>query len=162
MEAKLKTLTWLEEEGLSPTETTDPNASFNLGIKAAGMPLHVVQSTRRNDSIIAAINLVLTEGQLNLLRSKMDESKRLVFFWDLRISLVRNNELGDFGIRPSPPNNIREVFISSKPIYYDELSKSKLMSAIRVVYRAANEVVWLLETHAGANAPKEYRSDFYT
>ena len=79
-EAKLKVLTWLEEEGLSSTETTDPNASFNLGVKAAGMPIHVVQSTRRNDSIIAAINLVLTEGQLNSLKSKMDEKKRLVFF----------------------------------------------------------------------------------
>ena len=76
--------------------------------------------------------------------------------------MIRNNELGDFGIRPSPPNDIREVFISSKPIYYDEISKSRLMSAIRVVYRTANEVVWLLEMNAGANAPKEYRPDFYS
>lgn len=160
-ETKEKILNWLKEEGLSPEEIADPNAYYNFGIKVAGgSPLNVIQHVHNIDSILIGTNLVLMPNQINLLKNNMDEKKRQEFFWNLRLTLLRNNELGDFQIKPNPPNDVREVFISSKRIFYDALSKDRLISSGYSVYRAVMEVVWMLELYAGAVTPKETKTSF--
>ena len=154
MEVKEKVLNWLKEEALSPEEVSDPNAYFNFGIKVAGKPLHVVQNVRSLDSIFVGANLVLTPPQLSLLKKNMDEKKRQEYFWDLRLALLTNSELGDFQIKPNPPDDVREVFISSKRVFYDTLTKDVLIHTIHNVYKAVTMVVWMLERYAGAPVPK--------
>jgi len=154
-EIKEKVLVWLKEEAYSPEDVVDPNAFFNFNIKVAGSPLHVVQSVRNIDSVFVGANLVLTPVQLDLLKNNMDKKKRQEFFWDLRLALLSNNRLGDFRIKPNPPDDVREVFISSKRIFYDALTKDRLINAISSVYKAIMMVIWMLERYAGAPAPKE-------
>jgi hypothetical protein len=148
-EIKEKVLVWLKEEGFSPEDVADPNAFFNFNIKVAGSPLHVVQSVRNIDSVFVGANLILTPAQLDLLNS-MNKKKRQQFFWDLRLALAGNSELGDFEIKPNPPDDVREVFISSRRIFYDALTKDRLINAISSVYKAIMIVIWMLERYAGA------------
>ena len=83
---------------------------------------------------------MFTEEQLKLLKD-MDEKKRQEFFWELRLALLKNNELGYFQIKPNPPHDIREVFISSRRLYYDGLTKDRLMTTIKAIFM----VIWMLE-----------------
>ena len=155
---KQKILTWLREEAFSPEEMPDPNAHFNFGIKVAGSPLHVVQKVHTVDSIFVGANLVLTPDQLDLLGESMDGKKRQEFFWDLRLALLSNSELGDFQVKPNPPHDVREVFITSRRVFYDALTKDRLILAIQTVYKAVMMVVWMLERYAGKITPKESQS----
>jgi len=159
-EIKEKVLAWLKEEAFSPEDVADPNAFFNFNIKVAGSPLHVVQSVRNIDSVFVGANLVLTPAQLDLLKNNMDKKKRQEFFWDLRLALVKNNQLGDFEIKPNPPDDIREVFISSKRIFYDALTKDRLIDSISSVYKSVMTTIWMLERYAGVAPQKKKQSHF--
>ena len=161
-EVKEKVLNWLKEEAFSPEEISDANAYFNFNIKVAGRPLHVLQNVRSIDSIFAGANLVFTPPQLSLLKNSMDKKKRQEFFWDLRLALLGKTELGDFEIKPNPPDDVREVFISSKRIFYDALTKDRLIHAIGSVYKNVTMVVWMLEErYAGATAPQKKKTSTY-
>lgn len=152
-ETKEKVLNWLKEEAFSPQEVSDSQAYFNIGITVSGLAFHVVQSVRNIDSIFVGGNLVLTEEQLKLLRD-MNVKKRQEFFWDLRLALLGNSELGDFQIKPNPPDDFRELFVASKRIFYDALTKDRLVSAISGVFKAVMMVIWMLERYAGIVTPK--------
>jgi len=149
-ETKEKILGWLKEESLSPEDVADPNAYFNFGVKVSGSPLHVVQSVGAIDGVIVGANLILTPTQMDQLKS-MDGKTRQEFFWDLRLALLKNNRLGDFQIKPDPPDSIQEVFVSSRRIFYDALTKDRLINAIGDVYRAVMMVIWMLERYAGVS-----------
>lgn len=144
-EVKEKVLNWLKEESLSPEEVSDPNAYFNFSIKVAGQPFHIVQNVRSLDSVFVGANLVLTPAQLSLLKNNMNKNKRQEYFWDLRLALLSNLELGDFQIKPNPPDDVREIFISSKT----------LVRSIYSIYKAAMMIIWMLERYAGASMPEE-------
>ncbi len=156
-----KVLNWLEEEGLSPEEVNDPDAHFNFNVNVAGHPFVVVQNLLSLDSVFVGANLVFTSDQLTLLEKKMNKKKREEYFWDLRMVLLENGELGDFEIKPNPPDDVREVTICSKRIFYNTLTKDTLIHAIHNVYKAALMVIWMLERHAGAPAPKEKQRSLY-
>jgi len=158
-ETKEKVLGWLKEEVLSPEEISDPHAFFNFGISVGGLRFHVVQNVRSVDSIFVGGNLVLPEEQSQLLREKMDEKKRQEFFSDLRLALLTNSEIGDFQIKPSPPDDIREVFVASKRVFYDALTKDRLVSAIHAVHKAVIMAVWMLESHSGIATSKTKKSN---
>ncbi len=53
-------------------------------------------------------------------------------------------------------------FLSAqKKIFYDALTKDTLVHAIHSVYKAAMMVIWMLERHVGAPAPKEKKKSPY-
>ncbi|MDQ1279268.1 MAG: hypothetical protein QG670_528 [Thermoproteota archaeon] len=66
----------------------------------------------------------------------------------------------DFQIKPNPPNDIAMVFISSRKIFYDGLSKDRLIFSCHSVFRAFTEVLWTLELYTGAPPPKENKTPF--
>lgn len=156
-----KVLNWLEEEDLSPEEVNDPDAHFNFNVNFAGRPFVVVQNLLSLDSVFVGANLVFTSDQLTLLEKKMNKKKRKKYFWDLRLALLRNSELGDFEIKPNPPDDVREVSICSERIFYDTLTKDTLIRAIHSVYKATIMVIWMLEHHADAPASKEKKRSLY-
>ena len=86
---------------MSPEEIVDPNAYFNIGIKLEdGLKLNVVQNSRLIDSLIVVTKWTLGDKQLDLHRKAMDDSKRVAYFWDLQFTLLSDNQLGAFQIRP--------------------------------------------------------------
>jgi len=147
-ETKEKILSWLKEEALSPRENADPQAHFNITVNRGKVGCNIVQDVAHMDSVFVGANIVFGAKQQALLRG-MSAQKINDFLWDLEMSLIKNNELGDFQIKPKPPEDIQAVFVSSRSIYYDELTKSKLVFAINVVLRALMMTMWMLEKHAG-------------
>ncbi len=154
-EVREKVLNWLKEEGLSPEEMEDPNAYFNFNVNVGGRTFNVVQNVLSLDSIQVAATAVFTPEQLTLLKNKMNKKKRKEYFWDLTLTLVKNSDLGDFDIKPDPPDDVREVLVCSRKIFYDALTKHKLLHAIHSAYKAYMMVIWMLERFAEQPFPKE-------
>lgn len=152
-DTKEKILNWLKEEALSPQENADPQAYFNITVKMGNMGCNIVQDVRHSDSFFIGANLVFGAEQQTLLKG-MGTQRINNFLWDLEMSLIRNNQLGDFQIKPKPPEDIQAIFISSRRIYYSELTKGNLVFAINVVLRALMMAIWMLEKHAGVITPR--------
>lgn len=159
-ETKKRIMNWLNEENYSPTEVADSNAYFNFSAKVGRLSCNVVQNIRKLDSFVVGVNFNFSSEQIELLQ-KMGKKRRQEFFWDLRLALIRNNELGEFAVKPNPPENVKVVFISSRPIFYDALSKDRLVSGIHLILRTVWMIVWMLERYAGSITPKETRIPFY-
>jgi hypothetical protein len=117
---------WLQEENLSPSEALDPQALFNFHIQPGN--LNVVQMVDWRDSIVVGTNVLL--GPLSAKINQLNRERKQEFFWDLSIELLKNEAIGDFDIKPNPPENVREVLLKSKPIFYDGLTKDRLMNTI--------------------------------
>ena len=49
------------------------------------------------------------------------------FVRPLNMDFIKNNEIHDFSILPKPPEDIQNIFVSTRQIYYDELTKGKFM-----------------------------------
>ncbi len=152
-EIKEKILNWLKEEALSPQENADPQAYFNITVKMGNLGCNIVQDVHHADSFFVGANLVFGTEQQILLKG-MGMQRINDFLWDLEMSLIKNNELGDFQIKPKPPEDIQAIFISSRRIYYSELTKGNLVFAINVVLRALMMTMLMLEKHAGVTPQK--------
>jgi hypothetical protein len=158
---KSKIIGWLKEEACSPEERNDPNAFFNIGAKIGNFSCNIVQSVQKQDSFAIATNLILAKEQIVMLQ-EMTPEKRQKYFFDLRIVLASNNELGEFAIKPQPPERIETIFVTSKPIYYDGLTKDRFMNSIFPVLKAIMISVMLLEQHAGKIPIKKDGSTKYS
>jgi hypothetical protein len=158
---KQKIVDWLKEEGFSAEEKTDPKAYFNILTLKGGLGCNIVQDAPHNDSFFIAANIILANEQQALLK-KISPQKKEDFVWDLQVNLLKNNELGDFAIKPKPPEDIQAIFISSRRIYYDEFTKGKLLSSINVIMRTMIMTIWMLQRYAGVSIPKmeEKRQDY--
>jgi len=82
-------------------------------------------------------------------RSRPDQ--RAEFIWALRF--VTNTFSVDFEM--DHPENILEKFTITDSIYEDGLSKDRLMSAIRKVWKANLQVIWILQKEYGGPEPEE-------
>lgn len=152
-ETKDRVLFWLKEESLSPEEIIDPNGYFNFVITSGDLKLNVIQNSRHIDSLFIGTKWTLGKEQLDLHKNIMDDAKRIALFWDLQFMLLNDNLLGDYQINPNPPHDFLELFVSSKPIFYDSLTKQTLMHAVFAVHKAMMRAVLLLEKHGGVLPP---------
>ena len=82
-------------------------------------------------------------------RSRPDQ--RAEFIWALRF--VTNTFSVDFEM--DHPENILEKFTITDSIYEDGLSKDRLMSAIRKVWKANLQVIWILQKEYGGPEQEE-------
>ena len=139
---------WFQEEGFNPTEITDPNAHFNIVVTVANLPFNVVQDIRKRDSFFVGTRVTFTNNQLASFR-RLSREKKQSYTWNLRMELLKNPGLGNFEIRHNPPKDISEVFISSRPIFYDAITKDKVISTIHTIFKAAMMTIWKLEEISG-------------
>lgn len=158
---KGKIVDWLREEGFQFKEVDDSNAYFNLMTIVGGKPIHIFQNRGKKDSVAVISNLEFSPEQTKLF-SKIGKAEKQSFFCNLRIALLARQSLGDFKIKPKPPEQIEQVFISSKPIYYDELTKSNLISTLYDIHKSVMMAVWLLEEATGAPSGTTGLQSMYT
>ncbi len=150
---KQKIIEWLKEEGFSAEEKQDPNAYFNIQATKGRINVNIIQNPPFNDSIFIGGNIAVAPEQQALLKSR-SRDKREDFIWDLQMSLAANNELGDFALKPNPPDDIQTIFVSSRRIYYDELTKGKLFTSINIVMKNIILTIWKLQKFVGMHMPK--------
>jgi hypothetical protein len=157
---KAKIIRWLKEEGFEAKELKGKHTYFNLITKMGGDPYNIFQSRNKKDSVIVSCKLRLTSEQKSLF-AKMDKSDRRSFIWDLKMALLTRSSVGDFRILPKAPLSMEAVFISSKPLYYDGLTKTALFSTLFDIHKNAMMVQWMLEETSGATVPTKDVQSMY-
>lgn len=144
-EIKKKVAGWLKEEGLFYDEVEDPDTYFNFSIKVAGLSMDVVKDVTR-DVVLVRSTMIFNRDQTEALKG-MNEKNREDFFWELRIRLLTNGDVGAFEIKPDLEKMV--IFIQARGIFRDGLTKDRLLGSILVVHKSLTMVAWLLEHFAG-------------
>jgi hypothetical protein len=153
-QTKDRIISWLKEEGLwIPEEIDDPNAWFNLGAKVGDLKLSIVQDKQHPDSIFVGSKWTLSPPQIGTFMEKLNADKKRDLYFELQFQVLNNNELGEFITGPMPPNEMSEVTITSRRLYYSELSKERLLNTIFIVRKALTASVFLFEKYAGVSPP---------
>jgi hypothetical protein len=152
--ARTKIKRWLEEENLMPEETENPDAYYTFGISVYGMKLFVVHSRHFPDSVSVSANFDVTGKEEQQKFVCMGEKGRKNFIHDLSIALYSDNRIWYHIVRPNPPSEIKAFEIGSRRIYYETITKEKLMNAIFDVRNASLLFSVLSERHANTPSLK--------
>jgi hypothetical protein len=147
--------TWLVDERFSPEEIKDDHSFYIFKINVYGTIMFVGHSTQFTDSISASASFDLTGEKDQRLLASMDERRRAEFVRDLAITMLSNNAIWYHLIRPSPPKEMRSFELASRRIYYDTLTKEKLMNAILDVRNASGIFTCLFERYAQGVFPRQ-------
>jgi len=161
-DAKERIRTWLNEERLSPEEVQNPGAFFTFKINVYGTIMFVVHSTQFADSFSISASFDLTGDKDQRILQTMDTRKRTEFLRDLSIALLSNNGIWYHLVRPNPPNDMKIFELASRRVYYDTMTKEKVMNAVLDVRNASGIFTCLFERYAGpvTISKQEVRASF--
>ncbi len=136
---------WLSEEGLYRQTISDENANFHFVINyPEGHVFDVLQPKGKKDMVLIACATNVSpehETEIRLLNLE----KREKFLWDFRFLL--NNHSVDFQLQH--PDNILKGFLITDEIYEDGLSKDRLISSIKKIFRAKLQGIWKIQMDFG-------------
>jgi hypothetical protein len=153
-QTKDRIVSWLKEEGLwLQEEVDDPNAWFNIGAKVVDLKLSIVQAKPSLDSIFLASKWTFSQPQLHMFHERLDAEKKRDFYFDLQFQVLNNNELGELVTGPMPPDDLSEVTIYSRRVYYSELTKERFLQSLFIVRKALVASVFLFEKYTGTSPP---------
>jgi hypothetical protein len=136
---------WLSDEGLFRQKIPDQNANFHFIINyPEGHVFDILQPNGKNDMVlIACATNVSPEHQTEI--RLLDLEKRDKFMWEFRFLL--NNHNVDFQLQH--PDNVLQGFLITDEIYEDGLSKDRLISSIKKIFRAKLQGVWKIQMEFG-------------
>jgi hypothetical protein len=145
-----KIMTWLSEEGLYKDKVYDENLYFHLAAEfpaRSGRHVNVVQPNNRDDMVIVLSTIRLAEVHQKALQalSKKDREK---FIWDMRYALLFQDSNFEMGPVSSEINGIQ----FSREIYYDGLTKNKLMEVLRENFKCELYIVWKFQETFGEDS----------
>jgi hypothetical protein len=149
LETKNKILGWLKEEAAAPEEINDPAMYFNIRFRTGPILLNAFQPGTMDDSFLILGSTSLTDEQAEVVYKNVVEEKHETYIADLKLMLLANNELGDYEMKLDAQNHLREVRIYSRKIYYDSLTKEKLVLCSRAVVKAITSSHVLFEKYLG-------------
>lgn len=149
---KAKISRWLSEESCKPAERSDSRAHFAIEITFNNQSFAVIQPKERNDSLSVGSRMGLATFQVERLK-KMELPKKEALIWELHLALMNKNQLSLFELGPHLPTDFNEATIQSRPIYYDALTKDRLMSAIESVFRAFVLIQDTIDKYSGSITP---------
>jgi hypothetical protein len=157
-----KIKSWLSEERFTPEDVQNPGAFYTFKINVYGTIMFVVHSTQFIDSVSVSASFDLTGEKDQRILQSMDNKKRSEFLRDLSIALLSNNGIWYHLVRPNPPNEMRVFELASRRVYYDTMTKEKLMNAILDVRNASGIFTCLFEKYSSPlSAPRqEVRASF--
>ena len=157
-EVKDKIVRWLSEETLSIEDMNDPNNQWNISVNTEPLFVNIIQCKDRSDSIMLCTNYDLSEQQMEQLNT-IGEEKIRQFWYDVRLTFSKNNELGTHKLHSKIANNITGVFICSRRIYYDGLTKDRLMFLLGVIQKTIFSMLVMLDRATGVHPTKNL--EFY-
>jgi hypothetical protein len=130
---------WLAEEGILKADVPDERAVFHYIVEfppGSNQVSDVVKPVDK-DFIVVVSGIVLAENHYRALHSLPPEKKKkMIHRWKMDL-LFREAE---FRMVPDAENVQRVEF--SIPIYEDELTKSKLMGALREIFKCKLYIIW--------------------
>jgi len=124
--------------------------------------MFVVHSTQFIDSVSISASFDLTGEKDQRILQSMDNKRRSEFLRDLSIALLSNNGIWYHLVRPNPPNEMKVFELASRRVYYETMTKEKLMNAILDVRNASGIFTCLFEKYsAPMSVPRqEVRASF--
>jgi hypothetical protein len=142
---------WLVEEEMLVREIQDAHSRFRFLIMfPKDHYMEVAQPLASTDMVVIISPMSVSPEHREIMGRSRPE-QRAEFIWALRF--VMNTLAVDFEI--DHPENILEKFTITDQIYEDGLSKDRFMSAIRKVWRANLQVIWILQKEYGGPESKE-------
>ena len=151
MDTKDRIKGWLVEEEMFVREIEDAHSRFRFLIVFPGDHyMEVAQPLASTDMVVILSPTSVSPEHREIMERSRPE-QRAEFIWALRF--VMNTLAVDFEM--DHPGNILEKFTITDQIYEDGLSKDRLMAAIRKIWRANLQVIWILQKEYGGPEPKE-------
>jgi hypothetical protein len=142
---------WLTEEGMLIEEVHDADSHFRFLIMfPKDHYIEVVQPIAGTDMVLIVSSTSVSPEHREIMERSRPE-QRAEFIWALRF--VTNTFSVDFEM--DHPENILERFTITDLIYEDGLSKDRLMSTIRKVWKVNLQVIWILQKEYGGPEPLE-------
>ncbi|GAB4307665.1 MAG: hypothetical protein Kow0019_03570 [Methanobacteriaceae archaeon] len=142
---------WLTDEGLFRQNVPDDNSNFHFLIHyPEGHVMDVIQPRGKKDMVIIGCATNVSKEHLDEM-NKMSVKDREDFIWDFRLSL--NQYSVDFQMQH--PNNVLSNFVVTKEIFEDGLTKDKLISTIKKIFRAKIQGVWIIQKKLGVHGNDE-------
>ena len=143
-----KVMSWLSEEALYKDKVYDENLYFHLAAEfpvRSGRHVNVIQPNNRDDMIVVLSTIRLAEVHQRALQA-LPRKDREKFIWDMRYALLFQDSNFDMEPGGGELNGIR----FSREIYYDGLTKNKLMEVLRANFKCELYVVWKFQEAFGA------------
>ncbi len=136
---------WLSDVGVFRQKVPDDNTNFHFMINyPEDNVMDVMQPKQSSDLVVIGCATNVSVEHLTEMRN-LSPKKREDFIWDLRFMI---NTLGvDFQLQH--PDNILENFLVTAEIFEDGLSKDKLISTLKTVFRAKIMCVWKIQRKFG-------------
>lgn len=135
-----KIKTWLVQEGLFKAELEDESLNFQIAAEypaGSGRYLSVIQPKEHEDMIVIISRIMLAESHQKAFAAlPIPEKERLK--WQMRFDLLFQDS--SFEIQPAGAD-MRSIRFN-REIYYDGLTKDRLMQAIRENFKCELYVVW--------------------
>jgi hypothetical protein len=142
---------WLVEEEMLVEEVSDAESRFRfLVMFPRDHYMELVQPLARADLLLIISPMTVSPEHREIMERSRPE-QRAEFIWALRF--VMNTFSVDFEM--DHPENILHKFTITDLIYEDGLTKDRLMSAVRKVWKANLQVVWILQKEFGGPEPAE-------
>ena len=136
---------WLSDEGLFRQKVPDDNTNFHFIINyPEGHVLDVIQPKGKEDLIVVGCATNVSPEHLSKINAMADDKKEK-FIWDFRFLL--NAQFVDFQLEH--PNNVLQSFVITEEIYEDGLSKDRLISTIKKIFRAKLQGIWRIQEKFG-------------
>lgn len=141
-EAKKLVYAWMENVGYSPKEIPNPeNLEFLIqGAGPTNIPVAVIRpSEAKAKFIVVVVNVNISESSYKSL-SAMSEKDREEFLWNLKRDLVFAP--ASFSFLEDKDTGILKRAQFSKPVYFEELTESRLAEVIDYTVRSALWLIW--------------------
>lgn len=136
---------WLSDLGVFRQKTQDDNTNFHFVINyPENNVMDVIQPKINSDLLVIGCATNVSAEHLAEMRN-LSSKKRKEFIWDLKFMI--NSQNVDFQLQH--PNNILENFVITTEIFEDGLSKDRLISSLKSVYRAKIMCVWKIQREFG-------------
>lgn len=136
---------WLSDEGYFRQKVPDDNTNFHFIINYPDdHVLDVIQPKGKDDLIVIGCATNVSPEHLSEIR-KLSPDKREKFVWDFRFLL--NNHFVDFQL--DHPDNVLRGFVITEEIYEDGLSKDRLISSVKKIFRAKLQGIWKIQMKFG-------------
>jgi len=136
---------WLSDVGIFRQKVPDDNTNFHFIINyPEENVMDVIQPKGNPDLVVVGCATNVSPEHLEGMR-KLSSDKKEEFIWELRYML--NAQRVDFQLQH--PNNILENFLVTAEIYQDGLTKDRLISTIKQIFRAKIQCVWKIQQQFG-------------
>ena len=136
---------WLSDVGIFRNKMPDDNTNFHFIINyPEENVMDVIQPKGNPDLVVIGCATNVSPEHSSEMRA-LSDSKRNDFIWDFRYMLNGNGV--DFQL--SHPGNVLESFLITAEIYEDGLTKDRLISTIKQVFRAKIQCVWKIQQEFG-------------